>query len=272
MSKGILLFAFNNSEIDYIKIAEYAATQAKKFLNAPVSLVTDSDSAAGVSEGIFDHIIIDKPKNYTVRLFRDGEKEVSKTVWKNTHRSSAYELTPYDETLVLDVDYIVNSPMLNYCWDQPNEFLIYKDSFDLSQCRISPKYISELGPKFYWATVFYFKKTESVKSLFSIVEHIRDNWEYYKFLYQIDSFLFRNDFAFSIAIHMLNGFTEGDFAKALPGKLYYTLDRDYFVKQKDRSFYFLVQNETGNHIPLKMSNVDIHIMNKYSLIRTVTNE
>ena len=42
MSKGILMYALNNEQIDYTEIAVYAAKQAKKHLNVPIALVTDS--------------------------------------------------------------------------------------------------------------------------------------------------------------------------------------------------------------------------------------
>jgi hypothetical protein len=42
MSKGILIFAQNNSSIDYIKLSIFAAKQAQHYLDVPVSLVTDS--------------------------------------------------------------------------------------------------------------------------------------------------------------------------------------------------------------------------------------
>jgi hypothetical protein len=72
----------------------------------------------------------------------------------------------------------------------------------------------------------------------------------------------------------MNGYSSGDFAKALPGKLFYTLDRDIFVKKKERDFYFLVEKEKAEneYIPLKVSNNDVHIMNKYSLLRMLEND
>jgi hypothetical protein len=113
-----------------------------------------------------------------------------------------------------------------------------------------------------------------VEQLFSLIAHIKLNWQYYKFLFQIRSSSFRNDYAFSIAIHILNGYIDGDFAKHLPGKMFYILDRDIFLKRTDNSFYFLVEKEhtSGEYIPLKISNVDVHIMNKYSLLRIIENE
>ena len=42
MNKGVVLFAFNNGRIDYIKQAIYCAKRVKKYLNLPVQLITDN--------------------------------------------------------------------------------------------------------------------------------------------------------------------------------------------------------------------------------------
>ena len=42
MTNGVVLFAFNNSDIDYIKQAIYCAKRVKKYLGLPVQLITDS--------------------------------------------------------------------------------------------------------------------------------------------------------------------------------------------------------------------------------------
>jgi len=42
MSKGVLIYALNNEQIDYAKLALNAARQVKQHLGMPVALVTDS--------------------------------------------------------------------------------------------------------------------------------------------------------------------------------------------------------------------------------------
>ena len=44
MSEGILIFAHNNSEVDYVEMAFISAKYASRNLNRPVSLVTDLGS------------------------------------------------------------------------------------------------------------------------------------------------------------------------------------------------------------------------------------
>ena len=42
MTKGVILFANNNDQIDYVRQAIFCAKQVQKYLKLPVSLVTDS--------------------------------------------------------------------------------------------------------------------------------------------------------------------------------------------------------------------------------------
>jgi len=274
MTQGVLLFANNNSDIAYTDLAIFAAQQITTYLNVPVSIVTDSKPS--ISKNVFDKIIeITDNSSYTKR-FHDGTDSNKTLHWKNTSRSQCYELTPYDETLVIDVDYIVNSSTLNYCWNQPHDFLIYSKYCDLAQWRSSAEFdhVSEYSIPFYWATVFFFRKTNVNKQFFDLITHIKLNWVYYKFVYQIQSTNFRNDYAYSIAIHMMNGFTNGTFANQLPSKMFYTLDTDFLIDIDGDTMKFLVekQNSPTDYTALKTSGLDVHVMNKYSLLRYLNNE
>jgi hypothetical protein len=275
MSKGVVLFALNNNTIDYIKLAESCAKRVSTFLKVPVSLITDKISSEKISNfSLFDKIIlIEEDNSYYIRTFKNGNDKV-KDIWKNSYRHSIYNLTPYDETLVIDVDYIINSDLLSYCWDQPHDFLIYKDSYDLASWRSSKdyNYISQYSVPFYWATVFFFRKTETTQALFSLITHIKENWEYYNFLYQINGPNFRNDFAFSIAIHIMNGKTTGDFAKSFPGKLFYSLDSDMLTKINNNKLFLLLNKKDDLFIPSVIENIDVHVMNKFSLLKVLEND
>ncbi len=271
MTRGVLIFAQNNSEIDYAKIALYAANRAKIYLNVPVSLVTDSKEWLLTSQpsalDVFDKIIDLNADTHQTKKFYDGTLTSKTLIWKNLNRSDCYELTPYDETLVIDSDYILCSNNFKKIWDNKLDFLIYKDSFDIAQWRddSSFKYLNQWSIPFYWATAFYFKKTKATSDFFSIIKHIRFNWSYYRSLYSIDSTVFRNDFAFSIALHMMGK----EFFGLLPGKMNYILDRDLLLEIKEHSLKFLIEkkNYSGEYILTKTRNIDVHVMNKYSLSR-----
>jgi hypothetical protein len=73
---------------------------------------------------------------------------------------------------------------------------------------------------------------------------------------------------------MMNGFTQGEFAKKLPGKMYYTLDTDILTNIENDKMTFLThrQQSSDSYIPLAISGLDIHVMNKYSLLRCINND
>lgn len=279
MTQGVLIFAFNNSEIDYVEIAIYAAKRVKQFLNKPVSLVTDSSNCLytvhKADASVFDKVIETTDGTGQIKKFYDGADIHTNLIWKNSNRANCFELSPYDETLVIDSDFIINSSFLSYCWNQPNEFLIYDQYNDLASWRDTSEfdYINEFSIPFYWATVFFFKKTQTNNHFFTLIEHVKENWAYYAKVYRLPSTRYRNDIAFSIAIHMMNGFTDGTFATPFANKLSYTIDRDFLVEATDNRMVFLVnkQNTTNQYTALSTQSLDVHVMNKKSLLRVIQN-
>lgn len=280
MTRGVLIFAQNNSDIDYVQIAIFSAKQVKTHLNVPVTLVTENReyflATYPADTLLFDHIIDVESDFLQKKQFNDGSLTSKLLHWKNFSRSDCYDVSPYDETLVIDADFIINSSTLGNVWESTTDFAIYKNSYDLAQWRDDKafKYINQSSAPFYWATVFYFKKSETTSAFFRLIQHIRQNWQYYKALYSVDANTFRNDFAFSIAIHIFNGGTDGNFATPLPGKLYYTMDKDLLVDVKENSMKFLVEKQQihGDYTLLKTSNLDVHVMNKYSLARFINGQ
>ena len=59
MSKGVLLIANNNSQIDYVKQSVYLAKRIQKFLDVPISIITDSP---GYLKDCFDFSIFENLK------------------------------------------------------------------------------------------------------------------------------------------------------------------------------------------------------------------
>jgi hypothetical protein len=271
MTHGAVIFAQNNGAIDYVKIATFSAKQIKKYLNIPVSLITDSPTS--VTEDVFDQIIVISSNTTQTKKFFDGALSSKNLIWKNQSRSQVFELTPYDITLVIDSDYIVNSSVLLPAFDSDSNFQIYRTSLDLAGWRNTSSFdrLNQYSIPFYWATVFIFKKDEITQTFFNIVDNIKLNWEYYRLLYTIDSKVFRNDFAFSIAIHIMNNNTTGEFATELPGSMTYILDRDLLVEMAEDRMQFLVEKESyhGEYTLVKTTGLDVHVMNKSSLLRVV---
>jgi hypothetical protein len=131
MTKGVLLIANNNSQLDYVKQSVYLAKRIKEFLEVPVSVATNSP---GYLNDCFDSTVFDKiitvndhdDKNR--RILFDGEYSQKTIRWHNGTRVDAYALSPYYQTLVMDTDFIINNSLLKNVFDSTNEFMIYKDA------------------------------------------------------------------------------------------------------------------------------------------------
>ena len=278
-TKGAVLIAKNNGKLDYIKQAVFSAKRIIQFLEIPVSIITDNANYLKKIKDyeVFDTIIEIKSDDYqNHRRFNDGSISSYDAPFKNRSRFDAYDLSPYDETLLLDTDFIVSNSLLKTCFESKSDFLIYKKSSDVAKVRDEREFnkISDYSIDFYWATVLFFRKTIINKIFFDLVSHIQDEWIHYRKVYQISSLLFRNDFAFSIAIHIMNGFQSGNFAETLPGTKIYSTDKDVLVKIRDEELTFLVEKKDvlGEYTLLKTKNQNVHVMNKFSLERIINQE
>ena len=252
---GVLLFAvqedivnFSKPKVNYIELAEYCATQVDKHLDVPVSLVTN----ISINSKKFDKVI-------KCNLHSRQTKKIAgeKILWLNFDRCKSWKFTPYKKTLVLDTDFIVKNNTLKNIFDCSNDLLINKTYVDINDR--SDNTVERLVPHgidMYWATVFYFTKNKKTKTFFDLVEHIQNNWYYYRMLYSISNRKFRNDFAFSIALHIM-----GNPQKELPCNLYLTTDKDLLLSiEKDR-YKMLLENDTM----CSVNNTNLHIMNKFTL-------
>lgn len=276
MTNGAIIFAQNSANLDYVKMAVFAAKQITEHLDIPVSIITDS--AAWLKQGYpdhkFDHVIpIGYAENNQYKKINDGAL-ASKTIeWKNFTRDRVYDLTPYDKTLVIDSDYIINSSVLKSAFENHYDFQIYKKSMDLAAWRSRDEFVrvSQWSIPFYWATTFIFTKNDIMDSFFNLIAYIKSNWTYFRTLYRITSGAYRNDYAFSIAIHIMNGKTNGEFATELPGTMTYSTDRDFLISKDGDKLKFLIEKENyiGEYTLAKTQGIDVHVMNKLSLCRCI---
>jgi hypothetical protein len=277
MTTGAVLFAQNNGAIDYVKLAVYASERIRRYIDIPVSIITDSPGwlEKQYPNHGFDQVInlLGDDTVSQKKLFNDGSLASKTLEWKNYARGQVIDLTPYDRTLVIDSDFIINSSILKPALDNHYDFQIYRNSMDLSDYRPTLEFerISQWSIPFYWATVFIFNKNTIMQAFFDLVSYIKKEWLYFKTLYGISSPIFRNDFAFSIAIHIMNGKTNGGFAIDLPGQMIYSTDKDILIDIENNVMKFLIQkkNFIGEYNLLKTTGLDIHVMNKMSLGRYI---
>jgi hypothetical protein len=280
MNQGILIYAHNSRVIDYIKLAAISGGLAKKYLKRPVSLVTDESTLAWAKESkleavlndVFEHIIvIEKPELDNQRNLYDGDRRETVPFF-NANRPSAYEVTPYDQTLLIDCDYFVFSDVLNNYWELDLAISQgVQDVCDVNRMQYHDNFISDTGVKMYWATCVMFKKNETSKAFFDLVASIKKNYLRYSDIYRFDSRMYRNDISFSLAKHIFNGFID-DSKESLP-KILTTIDKDilYDVDQRGKLKFLISTEYYTNYVPVALDGVDVHIMNKQSIIRNFDN-
>ena len=140
-----------------------------------------------------------------------------------------------------------------------NHYNLVNQGTELSFDRVSDKTIP-----MYWATIIYFTKSDTAKNVFDLVSHIKENYNYYRTVYDISESKFRNDFAFSIAVHMLKGFEPStEWPKDLPSDMWVSTDRDILI-DASTSIKLLAHN-SYDYIPVNLKDATVHVMNKFSL-------
>ena len=255
--RGVMIFAYNNEIIDYIKLAAYCASRVKKFLNVPVCLVTD-DIKYAEQYKVFDLFrVIDSIDQSNIRNYTSS----SPAQFKNQNRFLAQSITPFFETIIIDSDYIVSSEKLNSLWHSKNDFMIQANSIGITgekhELKIAPGSFDA-----FWATVIYFKNTELTRKIFLLVKQIYESWPYFRELYKIETTVYRNDYSFAIALQMLTGGSNIALDQfKLPFSTITTNDHDWVDSINDRSVKINYQNEV-----ISIDDMDIHVLHKQSLL------
>ena len=278
------MFAHNNSEIDYFRLAVVNALLIQKNTGIKnITVVTDPHSLKQgektlgkrlIKKAINNIIVTEKDKNFkerNLRLYKDTSHSTKHLQFYNVNRCDAYDLSPYDETILVDVDYLILSDTLNHCWGHNNELMMNWKYQDIMYERKDPSLarLNDMGITMYWATVVYFRKTEYVESFFNLVKHVRNNPQYYKDLYKWQGTLYRNDYSFSIAAHVMSGFVDKGIPQ-LPTTLYKSFDTDDIHSAVDENtiiMYLEKPRSPGDFMLTKWQDVDLHVMNKWAINR-----
>jgi hypothetical protein len=263
MTQGFLLFAHDNEEIDYGVMALWTARRISKWLDKPTSLVTDSntisklDATAPQWRNSFDKII--EQSSVATQTKRYVDRQLT---FHNLDRIGAYDLTPYDETIVIDTDVLIQSNQLNKLWNSNEDLLLCDNSKDIYRRRDPEfEYLHETSIKFYWATTFYFKKTAYSKMFFDYCKNVKENYVWNKQIYSLMSGPVRNDFVWSIAAHNISH------TDTIPWNIPYSPSSDKIIKLDDNSITLLTTDGL-----CKLKNYDLHIMNKFDLMEQIKKE
>lgn len=282
--KGVCFFAYNNDQLDYVRMALLAGRYVKKYLGLPVCLITNEGSEAWLEqsnpkelvEEVFDYIITtnDEMKQNHRRHYDSPWTEFS-AQFNNSNKHKIYEYSPFEKTLLLDIDYIVKSDSLLKYFDSEHGVCMFDNALTLRNELPADRerFLYDAGVKMWWSTVVYFDRSKFSEMFFNTWAHIADNYEFYQYLYNFPSKLFRTDYCVSIAVHILSGMTGnhdmlGNFDNT---SMYNMSQKDDIIETDDLTdWIFLAHSprEQWKNILVRSQN-DIHVMNKRALGRAL---
>ena len=239
-SKGIVAFAANTEATDYVAIAKQTVPLASRVLGLPYTIITE--------EQINDYA-------YTNHRYDKDSKEFVQ--WRNIGRNLAYELSPYNETLVIDIDYVVQDQSLLKIFDLEWDYMLMRDARSLNDEYI-PSIMGTHSLPFVWATVFAFRKTAKAEVFFDLVKRIQNNYHYYRELFNVESRQYRNDYAFAMADVILNGFQVQ--RNSIPGPLLNVTQPIESIVVKDNTC--IIKDSSKAYVVPKMN---LHLMSKQYL-------
>ena len=172
MSKGFVVLAQNSNGIDYVRQA-YALALSIKISQQSIkniSIITN-DSVPDNYKNVFDQII---PIPW-------GDAAESSR-FKVENRWKIYHASPYEETVVLDVDMLVLDDLSSY-WETFKNYDVYYTSkvVDYRNKPVTSDYYRKAFtannlPSIY-SGLHYFKKSDFAKEFYNWVELITNNWE-----------------------------------------------------------------------------------------------
>ena len=102
--------------------------------------------------------------NYRMIENETGNKRGTEQ-WHNLDRCHAYDLSPYDTTLLMDIDYLPFTNNLLEYFNVDEDFLIHDKIHDLTNTGVYNFRNNSIIPML-WATVIIFKKTDRAKNIF----------------------------------------------------------------------------------------------------------
>jgi hypothetical protein len=265
MTKGYLIFAENTEHVDYVSIAEINAALIRRYSDSRICLVTNEK----ITSKLFDDVIVmcsSAPNKRSVNV--NGKREM--VPYYNSNRAGVYNISPYDQTIMVDADYFLYSKVLEQCWDIQSPLLINKHATTLTGNSLLPGdvMLEDKTIPMYWATCVYFNRSSYCEHFFKLVEHVAQNYIYYFKLYNVPANYYRNDYAYSIALHMYNDFQILDNNKLPGGPLLTSYFNDQVTNVHSTGMTIFSQYH-NTYLPVVTSDTNIHVMNKQSLMQHI---
>ena len=167
MKQGILIFAQNNSTDDYVKQAYLCALSGMHSGNKHFTLVTDKEVDEKIAF-VFDKVIYMK------------HDQAKNSEWKIENRWKAFNLSPYDETIVVDSD-VLFLDKIDWKLFSDRELYFTQNPITYRQEPINDTYYRKVfshNALFnVYTGLYYFKKTKRVANFFALLETVITDWK-----------------------------------------------------------------------------------------------
>jgi hypothetical protein len=199
-SKGFVIFAQENSKVDYLRQAYALALSIKNhMLGSKTCLITNINVPEHMSH-VFDYIL-DIP----------GEDLAKDTDWKIHNRCKIYDATPFDQSIILDADMLICSD-ISHWWNFltnfnlffTNHVMTYRNEL-INDLYYRKTFIKNQLPNLYCG-MHYYQKCKANKPFVDLLKQIIENYEktYDKILTFDSQAWCSMDVCVSLAAKMLN--------------------------------------------------------------------
>lgn len=260
--KGVLLFAFNNERVNYYKLARLCAARVEKFWGLPVCVVSDEPQPKrGWPKNVKFWRHIDRPERINSKAYPDYGAALS--FW-NANRHNALELTPFQQTILLDTDMVISSTSIPDAWcGQGVALSKTAHAVDGHEMWNDVRHVGRQRIPMYWATVVCFDRSPVAQEFFKNWTQAVQFYTVYAALFGFEPGPMRNDFAVTVALERMKGGTQNGFfdlpysiPTLTPGSRLLSLDPLIATVPCSAEEEFMTVNLFS----------DLHVMNKKSLL------
>ena len=157
MTQGVLLYCFDTEKVRYHGIMDRCISLIKKNLGLDITVVTNKTTLSSWSNIENCNTVVIEQE---IGNRRDSQD------WYNLDRCHAYDISPYNTTLLLDIDYFCYTDNLLQYMRSDCDFLITSRVHDLTDRGLYNFSENSVIPMV-WATVIIFKKTAKAKNIFA---------------------------------------------------------------------------------------------------------
>ena len=251
---GFLLYNIPSPTVDYSKIAAICVQHLKHYMpNIPIAVCGQHVVGCDV------HIPIKNVADNKRAFVHKGN--TLNEIWYNLTRDRSLDVTPFERTVLLDSDYIVQSNQLQLLLECASPIMMYDRIFNIKENLVEVDYLGDSNVTLKWATVLAFDHSEISYELFSLWKKVITNYKYYALLYKwkTDGTVW-NDKAITVALQQLTKYSNAEGQYIIPWChpfASFKCDVDHIGLDK-----IVLSDVKGSY----QVHTDVHILNKKSIL------